>query len=265
MWSLAFALGASRDEAHAFQRHNGRARSDPDPRWAVLLGFYWQQLAGGVADDAVTAPWANELHHRIADVLEQRKAPGRTVTLGQGKVACCPDTVRLPCRDCGHMFVSRFRGDRFRRTCGVCFPYSPAPPQHPRGGLTLFKQGSYRNRRRGSTLGVDQYGQDVLCSHPDCLELFVSTRGDEEYCAGHQERREQARRLRRSRTPKHVRWGFRLAPGVNGVQYHLGPDSREVRIDPGQTRFAADEQELVQLVALAASGSAVATDVAPAP
>ena len=203
MWALAFALGAPLEEAQAFQRCYDRARRSLDVECAALLGYRWQQLTANVADESVTVPWANDLHHQVVDLLELCDAPGTTVTVRADATISCPRTVRLPCKHCGCMFESRYRGGRFRRTCsGLCYPYSPAPPQHPRGGVTVYAAGMYEHRRRGSTVGVEKYGQAVLCAYPDCLRLFMSTRGDEQYCADHAGKREQARRLRRSRPPK---------------------------------------------------------------
>jgi len=269
MWSLAFGLGLSTEQARRFQRAYVLA-SDPAGESAasaaVLLGWRWQQLTARVADDEFTAPWAIELHHLVADVLVQRDAPGRTVALGRGEVAHCPDLVRLPCRDCGHMLVSNYRGRRFRRTCGgECYAYAPKPPQHPRGGVTFHTPGLYRKRRRGSTVGVEDYGQTLLCLHPDCLTLLWSTRGDEQYCASHAGRREQARRLRRSGPPKHRRFAFEMAAGMNGVQYAWGPRAEHVSIELGQTRVARDDEELSTLAMFVAQGALIAVPRAGEP
>jgi hypothetical protein len=254
--SLARVLGASPEEALAFERVYESARNDlADVRWATILGYQWQALCANVPDDDVAAPFVNELHHQIADLLEDAGAPGSAVRVGGGSITC-PTRIRLPCRQCGHMLVSEYRGGRLRRTCGLCFPYSPAPPEHPRGGLTLSAEGVYPHRRAGRTLGVEQHGQDVLCAHPECLALFVATRGDEEYCPEHRGRREEARRLRsRSGLPKHERFRFRLAPGMNSVLYHHGPDALEVRILPGDIRVAQDENELRELAAFLLRGT----------
>ena len=260
IWSLAFGLAASLENAQAFQRCYERARSDPDPSWAVLLAHSWQEFSANVPEDDVSVPWAHDLHHQIVDLLEHRNAPGRTVTVGAGATVTCPRTVRLPCKHCGYMFESRYRGGRFRRTCGLCFSYSPAPPQHPRGGVTGYKAGVYRHRRAGRTLGVEQYGQDVLCAHPDCLRLFVSTRGDEEYCDEHHGKREHARRLRDSLPANHTRFAFTPAPGFNRVQYSRGPRSEEVIIEADQTWTAVDGAELLTLAAFVAQGSLVVHD-----
>jgi hypothetical protein len=255
MWTLAVALGLSREQSRRFQSLYDHASEGKGPE-AVLLGISWQERTGHLDEGAVTAPWTTELHHRIADVLEERDAPGRIVALGRGESVQCPTVVRLPCRDCGHMLVSGYRGGHFRRTCGLCFPYSPAAPEHPRGGLTLHVAGGYPNRRAGSTLGVEKYGQDVLCAHPECLTLFVATRGDEEYCPEHRGRREEARRLRsRMSFPKHERFRFCLAPGMNSVLYHHGPNALGVRILPGDIRVARDESELRELAALLLRGT----------
>jgi hypothetical protein len=247
MWSFGVVLGLTSEQAQRFQSLYETAR-DGNNGAAVLLGHTWQQRTVHVDEDKPTTPWANELHHRIADVLEESDAPGRTVALRRGQSVECPTVVRLPCRDCGHTFISKCRGDRFPRTCGKCFSYSPSPPQHPRGGLTLYADGVYRKRRRGSTLGVETYGQDVLCLYPVCLKRFVSARGDEEYCPEHRGQREQARRLRsRGDPPKHLRFRFRLAPDKASLQYHHGPDAEEVRLEQGECLVARDEQELLVL------------------
>ena len=237
MWSLAFGLGASFEQARAFQHWYDRAVGDPDPGWAVLLAHRWQELARNVPDDEVTVPWATRLHHEIADLLERRDAPGKKVKLEAGKKITCPRIVRLTCKHCGWMFESRYRGGRFPRTCGgICFRNPQKAPRHARGGLTGYTAGMYTHRRAGSRLGVEQYGQEVLCSHPDCLRLFMSTRGDEQYCDEHAGKREQARRRRSRRGPaKHLRFLFELAPGVNGAQYSHGSNSEEVRLEPLET------------------------------
>jgi hypothetical protein len=159
------------------------------------------------------------------------------------------------------MITSLFRGRRFRRTCGHCFPSALAPPGHPRGGLTGHKAGLYSRRHRGSTVGVEEYWQEVLCAFPDCLALFMSTRGDEQYCLEHKGNREQARRLRTSLPPKQDCFEFRLAPEVNGVQYHCGPLAEEVYINAGQTHHARDEGELAVLASFVAQGSMIATRI----
>lgn len=260
MWSLAFALDAQFERARAFQRYHDRAAADPDPCFAVLLAHRWQELMSNVRDDEVTQPWANRLHHEIADLLERRVSPGKVVKLGAGKKITCPHTLRLTCKNCGGMFESRYRGGRFPRTCGLCFRYSPKPPDHLRGGLTGYMAGMYTHRRAGSRPGIKRYGQDVLCAHPECLTLFVSTRGDEEYCPAHRGKREQARRLRESRPAKHTRFVFTPAPGVNRVQYGRGPRTEEVIIEANQTWRAMDDAELLTLAALLAQGSLVACD-----
>jgi len=256
MWSLAFAVERDAERAcrvQAFYDHAGKSAI------AALELAVWlrDQLLARIRDDEVTSPWANELIHELVDCIEQGAPPGTT----HPKIGTSSSELRLPCQDCGCAFTSRFRGGRYRRTCGKCFRYTPSPPeQHPRGGLVQFKQGVYPNHRRGQTLGVTEYGTSVVCDHPDCLVLVLVTRSDRNYCAEHlTTHREQIRRLRRRRSPKCERFLFRLAPGQNSVQYHWGSLAEETMVPP-EGRFARNEPELQTLVQLVASGALVVTD-----
>ena len=133
-----------------------------------------------------------------------------------------------------------------------CSPYKPRALVHPRGGLIQYKRGDYPNHRRGQTLGVEEYGTSVVCAHPDCLELFLAANRSHEYCDTHKNRREEVRRLRRVRPPKRERFAFILAAGVDELTYHWGPLAEETKVRPGETRFAGDEEEFLELVQLAA-------------
>ncbi|MDQ3380554.1 MAG: hypothetical protein M3546_09560 [Actinomycetota bacterium] len=254
---MAFAFVHDSGKAKRVEDLYESARFSKNPKVAVLLArLLKEQWMSAVPDDEVTAPWAMELIHKLVNVIDEGAPPGTTVRLERdGEVfdEDAPSSLRLPCKDCGYAFESGFKRRRYRRTCGRCFEYEPKVPDHPRGGLVVYKRGVYPKHRQGQTLGVVEYGQNVLCNHPDCLELVLVAGHNRDYCDEHH--RESVRRLRQVRPPKEERFRFRLAPGVNSVQYAWGPRAEVTEVPPGG-RFARDEEELLVLASFLAVGSA---------
>lgn len=258
MWALAFGFEQDSAKAKRVEKLYAEARASRSPAAVVALALWLEKHMGRVPAGDVTAPWATGLIQELVDLIEDAAPPGTTVRSEKANTHCVtPSTLRLPCRDCGCVFESRFRAGQYRRTCSGpgrrCFKYEPKVPNHPRGGLVQYKPGNYPKRRKGQTLGVVEYGQSVVCNHPDCLELVLVAGHNRDYCDEHH--RESARRLRQVRPPKKERFRFRLAPGVNSVQYAWGPRSEVTEVPPGG-RFARDEDELLVLASFLAVGSA---------
>jgi len=243
MWSLAFAFESNVERARTVER---LFRHDSS-KSAALLAHWLDKCMRSVDADDVTAPWATKLIQELVHHIERSSE------------ALAPETLRLPCRDCGMAFTSRLRAARYGRKCSNCFPYEPTVPAHPRGGLVQVKRGGYPNRRKGQTLGVTEYGTSIVCAHPDCLELVLVTRSDRDYCNEHLGKREEARRLRRSRPAKCERFAFSLAPEVTDVTYAWGARAEVTEVGPAG-RVARDDEELLTLVQLAASGALLVTD-----
>jgi len=264
MWSLAFGFEPDSAKARAMEKRYCKARAyDGNPESAALLAAWLIQNMRRVLDGEFMHRWASDLVHELVDVIEKTAPPGTTVRNEKANIHfVTPNTLRLPCRDCGYVFESSFRAGGYRRTCSgprACFEYEPKVPDHPRGGLVQYKRGDYPKHRRGQTLGVAEYGQSVVCIHPDCLELFLVAGHNRDYCDEHLGKREEASRLRRSRPPRCERWAFSLAPGVEHATYCWGPLAEVTQVGI-EGRYARDEDELQTLVQLAATGALVVTD-----
>ncbi len=263
MWALAFGFEQDSAKAKRVEKLYAEARASRSPAAVVALALWLEKHMGRVPAGDVTAPWATGLIQELVDLIEDAAPPGTTVRSEKANThRVTPSMLRLPCRDCGCVFESRFRAGQYRRTCsgpGRCFKYEPKVPNHPRGGLVQCKPGNYPKRRKGQTLGVAEYGTSVVCGHPDCLELVLVTRRDRGYCDEHLGKREEARRLRRSRPAKCERFVFSLAPDVNNVIYAWGARAEVTDFGPAG-RVARDDEELLTLVQLAASGALLVTD-----
>ena len=168
-------------------------------RCAIEFTLAWQELMPEPEPDTVFHAWPLNACHEIADALEPVYRPGLAVT----DVGCFPDSIKLPCRDCGGLFDSRFRGRRFARKCGLCRPNRPREPANPRGGRVMYFRGFYPATRPGTKLAGEQYGQSVPCDYPGCEERFLTNRSDAKYCEQHREVHPQARaRAQRRRTER---------------------------------------------------------------
>jgi hypothetical protein len=71
----------------------------------------------------------------------------------------------------------------------------------------------------------------------------------------HMGKREEARRLRKTRPSKYERYFFRAVPSLH-VTYHWGPFAEAVDLGT-ERRRARDEEELLTLVKLVAAGAVV--------
>lgn len=243
--SLAYAFELSASSARKIEElYDGSAG---DARRALLLARWLDDRMARHDSDAVVAHWATQVAHEIADRVEF------------DPVLYELPNLRLPCRGCGHVFATRIWGGKWLRECGICDDYAPKVPGHPRGGLVQVKHGDYPKHRPGQSLGVTEYGTSIVCAHPDCLELVLVTRSDRDYCNQHFGKREEARRLRRSRPAKCERFAFSLAPEVTDVTYAWGARAEVTEVGPAG-RVARDDEELLTLVQLAASGALLVTD-----
>ena len=185
VWQFGFAV-RSRELADVLE---GFFRVCTSHERAVELAAIWQELVDEHEADAVFQPWAMEACHEIADVLEPFYAPGASVVIGSGSEQY-PRAVRLPCRDCGVLFESRFRRakdkgrGRFSRKCGLCKPYRPREPRNARSRV-MYARGCYPASRPGIKIGAEQYGLAAACVYPGCDERFLTHVSNRLYCDAH--------------------------------------------------------------------------------
>lgn len=266
MWSLLFAeahvLWPDKSDAQRRQFVDGLAGSElkrqsyfekadgGDSPAGVLLFTLWQKLLACYSPTTPLAPFHVTAHLDLLSFFEGRGlSAGKIVALGNGSRHQLPQIICLPCRNCGHVFESNPRAGRFNRVCGQCEPNKlgktlAAHPTAESGGL-FGGDLLHTSRRRGSEWQEAVFTEIVLCAHPDCLEFFLRTASNREYCE--ECRRRHPRNLARARresSPKNERFEFSLAAGVRSSYWH--PIRGEVVIADSQWRQAEDLRELVQ-------------------
>jgi len=242
MWSLAFGLGATREQASLVVGLFSRAPAD----WgnAEVLLAWWQQRMSLVEPEAVTAPWATAIHHELLDVLTT-----------YGSLA---GDVRLPCKTCGRLFTSR--PPRYARSCTACHRSKSAKVRaryHGSGTAPVGAGSWYAQGTKAASLWWP-----ALCAHPECVSLFGAAHRERRYCDKHQRDRSAAQRARRKVTaPKDERFVFRALLEQNGqpidgvrVQFCVDEDGRERVCEVTTAGYQArDALEFVALANMAAS------------
>jgi hypothetical protein len=129
-------------------------------------------------------------HHRIADMLE---AYPETSDLWQ--------SVTLPCRDCGCVFVANRRALRYRRTCGECLEPVGTALADSHGSPHLLVAGAlggrgYRKARRTQP-AHEREAAAALGTCAECGAPFWTTSSQQRYCETHQSAAARVSRHRR--------------------------------------------------------------------